>query len=144
VLTIKLEFGILISRGRTKKSRSYGGKIMKTLYFKNTLTGRNNATYLPCNKPSTPDKFTVEIVNVPDEIEPKTVAALLNKTVVWKANIIDYSTLGEGKLITRNWGGKREGSGRPSTGRKKQQFYITDEEAEQIKNFIDTLRKPSK
>jgi hypothetical protein len=41
------------------------------------------------------------------------------------------------------WGGKRKGSGRPSTGRKKHQFYVTDSEAEQIKQLIDTLRKPS-
>jgi hypothetical protein len=37
-------------------------------------------------------------------------------------------------------GGYREGSGRPSTGRKKHNFYITDEENEAIKKLIKTLR----
>lgn len=40
-------------------------------------------------------------------------------------------------------GGNREGSGRPSTGRKKHQYYITDDEDAQIKNLINQLRKPS-
>ncbi len=38
-------------------------------------------------------------------------------------------------------GGKREGAGRPSTGRKKHQIYVTDEEYELIKGFIENLRK---
>ena len=37
-------------------------------------------------------------------------------------------------------GGKREGSGRKPTGRKRQQYYVTDEENEQIKEFIEQLR----
>lgn len=37
-------------------------------------------------------------------------------------------------------GGLRPGSGRPSTGRKKRQFYITDEECELIKKYIEELR----
>lgn len=41
----------------------------------------------------------------------------------------------------KNWGGKRQGAGRPTTGRKKRNFYITDEEAEAIKNLINTMRK---
>jgi hypothetical protein len=41
------------------------------------------------------------------------------------------------------WGGRREGAGRPSTGRKKHQFYITDAEAEQFKQLLDNLRQPS-
>lgn len=39
------------------------------------------------------------------------------------------------------WGGKREGSGRPSTGRKKHQIYVTDEEYTQVKKLIEQLRK---
>jgi hypothetical protein len=41
------------------------------------------------------------------------------------------------------WGGKREGAGRPSTGRKRRQYYVTDEEDAQIKKLIDQLRNPS-
>jgi len=40
------------------------------------------------------------------------------------------------------WGGHREGSGRPSTGRKKYNIYVTNEEFEKIKNFIEEIRKP--
>lgn len=38
------------------------------------------------------------------------------------------------------WGGKREGSGRPSTGRKKVNFYVTEEEADEIRKLINMLR----
>ena len=46
-------------------------------------------------------------------------------------------------IDTASWGGKREGSGRPSTGRKKHQLYITEEEYLKIKQLIEQLRKPS-
>lgn len=39
------------------------------------------------------------------------------------------------------WGGKREGAGRPSTGRKKRQIYVTDEEYEQVQALINKLRE---
>jgi len=42
------------------------------------------------------------------------------------------------------WGGKRPGAGRPSTGRKKRNFYITDDEFEKMKEYLDTLRKDEK
>jgi hypothetical protein len=45
--------------------------------------------------------------------------------------------------MPNQWGGKRVGSGRPSTGRKKQVLYITDEEYLKIKQLIEQLRKPS-
>jgi hypothetical protein len=38
-------------------------------------------------------------------------------------------------------GGKREGAGRPSTGRKKQNIYVTDEELIEIKKLIEKMRK---
>ena len=117
---------------------------MQTMYFKNTLTGANNATYLLCQKPAKPSDFIVEVVNIPDDVDANTVKLLLNKTVIWKASIIEYSALGYGKLVNGNRGGKREGAGRPATGRKKHNFYITNEEVEEIKAFIDSLRKPSK
>jgi hypothetical protein len=37
-------------------------------------------------------------------------------------------------------GGKREGAGRKSTGRKKQNIYVTDDEFAKIKAFIEELR----
>lgn len=38
------------------------------------------------------------------------------------------------------WGGKREGAGRPSTGRKKHQIYVTEEEYAKVKQLIENLR----
>ncbi len=113
---------------------------MKTMYFRNTLTGANNAAYMPCEKPQQPDEFVVEVVNIPDDVDVKTVQGLLNKTVLWKANTIDFSRLGEGKLVN-GWGGRREGAGRPATGRKKRNFYITDDEYEILSNTLEMLRK---
>ncbi len=37
-------------------------------------------------------------------------------------------------------GGKREGAGRPPTGRKKANFYITDQEKLEILKLIEKLR----
>lgn len=45
-----------------------------------------------------------------------------------------------GGVKSPSWGGMREGAGRPSTGRKKHQYYVTDEEDIQIKQFIKQLR----
>lgn len=39
-----------------------------------------------------------------------------------------------------NWGGKRDGSGRPVTGRKKRCVYATEHEWGKIKEFADNLR----
>lgn len=113
---------------------------MKTMYFKNTLTGANNATYLPCEKPQQPDEFVVEVVNIPDDVAVSTVQSLLNKSVIWKANVIEFSKLGEGKLVN-GWGGAREGAGRPATGRRKRTLYITDEEYEMLVKTLETLRE---
>lgn len=41
------------------------------------------------------------------------------------------------------WGGKRPGAGRPATGRKRQNYYVTDEEDAQIRQLIEQLRNPS-
>lgn len=40
-----------------------------------------------------------------------------------------------------NHGGKRPGAGRKPTGRKKINFYVTAEEAEEIKKLIQKLRE---
>ena len=45
---------------------------------------------------------------------------------------------------TATWGGSREGAGRPSTGRKRQSFYITEEENEKLREYLEELRNPSK
>lgn len=42
------------------------------------------------------------------------------------------------------WGGKREGSGRPSTGRKTKNFYVTDEEYDLLKTYLETIRNEMK
>ena len=114
---------------------------MQTMYFKNTLSGRMNATYLPCQKPVKPNDFIVEVVNIPDDVDASTVQILLNKTVIWKASVIEFSALGEGKLVNGSWGGSRPGAGRPSTGRRKRTLYITDEEYQQLTEHLETLRK---
>jgi hypothetical protein len=38
-------------------------------------------------------------------------------------------------------GGKREGAGRPLTGRKRRQYYLTDEEHQKVKELIEELRR---
>jgi hypothetical protein len=53
----------------------------------------------------------------------------------------DYLGNDISKLTKDNRGGKREGAGRPATGRKKHQVYVTDEEFEQVKSLIDKLRQ---
>ncbi len=39
------------------------------------------------------------------------------------------------------WGGKRKGAGRPSTGRKLQRIYATDDEMTKIREYLEELRK---
>ena len=45
--------------------------------------------------------------------------------------------------IKQSWGGKRPGAGRPSTGRKKRTLYITDEEYNKLKEYLQSLRSES-
>lgn len=40
-----------------------------------------------------------------------------------------------------NWGGYREGAGRPSTGRKSKYFWVTDEEYAMLKEYLNKLRQ---
>lgn len=42
--------------------------------------------------------------------------------------------------IRTDWGGRREGAGRPSTGRKKQMFYVTDDENAKLREYLQTMR----
>ncbi len=39
-----------------------------------------------------------------------------------------------------NWGGAREGAGRPATGRKRKYFYITKEENDKLREYLEKLR----
>ena len=39
-----------------------------------------------------------------------------------------------------NWGGNRTNAGRKPSGKKARQIYVTDEEYQKIKDFINTLR----
>jgi hypothetical protein len=41
-----------------------------------------------------------------------------------------------------NRGGKREGAGRKPSGKRKRNYYVTDQEHEEIKKLIEQLRKP--
>lgn len=38
------------------------------------------------------------------------------------------------------WGGNRKGAGRKPTGRKKRGFYITDEEYDKMREFLESIR----
>lgn len=55
--------------------------------------------------------------------------------------IADGEIVEAGEGIGCSWGGARPGAGRPSTGRKKATFYVTDEEKEKIRRLIKKLRK---
>lgn len=54
---------------------------------------------------------------------------------------VDGWEYGMGNTIhIKKWGGKREGAGRKTTGRKKRNLYVTDEEFEEVKKLIEKLR----
>ena len=58
----------------------------------------------------------------------------------------DGLTIGEyhGLEPVKQWGGTREGSGRPATGRKKRNFYITEEEEVILRKHLEELRTSQK
>lgn len=59
-----------------------------------------------------------------------------------KAKGIQAGSVSPGRVnIRTGWGGRREGAGRPATGRKKRNFYITDEEYQKLMEYLETLRK---
>ncbi len=48
------------------------------------------------------------------------------------------------KMATKkksSWGGRREGAGRPATGRKKRTIYVTDEEYNKLMECLKELRQ---
>jgi hypothetical protein len=48
----------------------------------------------------------------------------------------------EGYTLERR-GGKREGAGRKPSGKRKRNYYVTDQEHEEIKRLIEKLREQS-
>ena len=42
---------------------------------------------------------------------------------------------------TDSRGGKREGAGRKPSGKKKRNYYVTDQEHEEIKKLIEKMRE---
>ena len=56
--------------------------------------------------------------------------------------IVDYTrrTKDTAEGVT-GWGGYREGAGRPSTGRKRKFYYVTDQEDAEIKKLLQQLRE---
>ena len=42
--------------------------------------------------------------------------------------------------IEEHRGGKREGAGRKPSGKRKRNYYITDQEHEEIKKLIELIR----
>ena len=76
----------------------------------------------------------------------KTVTPIYESTDKWDIQVNRLIKMGYNvtEEPPRYWGGSREGAGRPSTGRKKHQYYVSDEEDTQIKNLINQLRNPSK
>jgi hypothetical protein len=59
-----------------------------------------------------------------------------------KCNTCSLVNYGMDCMNNPTHGGKRLGSGRPSTGRKRSVYYVTDNEDAQIKEFVLKLRKP--
>lgn len=43
--------------------------------------------------------------------------------------------------IRSDWGGYREGAGRKSTGRKLARIYVTEEEEQKLRDYLEELRK---
>lgn len=113
---------------------------MVTLYFRNIKSG-DTATYVPCAKPTKEDNFVIEVTSIPENVPIEIIMKKLNETGLWNVKSVEYNKLGYGKMITKGWGGKREKSGRPSTGRKKQQIYVTNEELTEVRKLIEKMRE---
>lgn len=59
-----------------------------------------------------------------------------------KAKGIQAGNVAPGRVnIRTGWGGRREGAGRPATGRKKRTMYITDSEYQKLTEYLDSLRR---
>lgn len=42
-----------------------------------------------------------------------------------------------------SWGGRRAGAGRPGSDKRKRTFYITDEEYQLLRQYLEKLRTSS-
>ncbi|KPU42136.1 hypothetical protein OXPF_39150 [Oxobacter pfennigii] len=89
------------------------------------------------------DKVYKAKTTVEDEIT-YIVSEIINPDDFMSAEPLEPSyTLGysQQSMDIKSWGGYREGAGRPSTGRKKKNIYVTDEEYEQVQAFIQQIRQ---
>ena len=49
--------------------------------------------------------------------------------------------IGKYNPLEEHRGGKREGAGRKPSGKKKRNYYVTDQEHEAIKKLIEQMRE---
>jgi hypothetical protein len=55
---------------------------------------------------------------------------------------IEAGNISGGRVnIRTDWGGYREGAGRKSTGRKLTRMYVTEEEEQKLRDYLEKLRK---
>lgn len=50
----------------------------------------------------------------------------------------------EASMKESKWGGRRQGAGRPPTGRKRVTLYLTEEEEKEVREYVLTLRRKEK
>jgi hypothetical protein len=59
-----------------------------------------------------------------------------------QAKGIQANNVAPGRVnIRTDWGGYREGAGRPASGKKKRNYYVADDEDAKIKDLIASLRQ---
>jgi hypothetical protein len=73
-------------------------------------------------------------------VKTEVVKTLPNGIKLFRIFDRDGLAIGEYHALTQ-WGGSREGAGRPSTGRKKVNFYITEDEETKLRTYLEELRK---
>jgi hypothetical protein len=90
--------------------------------------------------------------NAPEYDDLKVDDPRINKNGEWITTARDEKTVyqlnddGHGNIVINylgisSWGGPREGAGRPATGRKRQNFYVTDDENTKLREYLEQLRK---
>ena len=82
------------------------------------------------------------VLHLPSPYSTDAVTAFLEQIVAWhtKAASEGSSEKDVPSEIKAAWGGSRPGSGRPPTGRKRRQYYLTDAEDAEVKKLIEQLR----
>ena len=82
------------------------------------------------------------MLHLPSPYSLDSVTAFLSQIAVWHAKAASEGS-SENDVpseIKSAWGGSRPGSGRPSTGRKRRQYYLTDQEDAEVKELVERLR----